>query len=204
MGGAMFGFGMSAKDRWILDQTELMLVPLSAASGQPAKPLAKRIFDEAKADAVSRYGENAYSESNGDRLVQNETLLAKRTAAGLTVDDVRSYWNTPVLLSMIQLKVLELTDFVLINAAEQAGTDIVAFARARRKVEPRYGDPEKWNAGLPANQGFSMDDADIYPEFQVRVGKWLAAIPEAKKASLLSQYTSFNAMVRGLVSQRAL
>ena len=195
----MFGSGMSAKDKWILQQTEQMLAALAVASGEPLKPLAKQIFDEVKNDAVARYGDSMYSESNGDRLVQNQALLAKRTAAGLTVDDVRNYWNMPVLLSLVRLKVLELTDFVVTEVAEKSGKDIVSFARERRKKEPMYGDPEKWNAAAPANQGFSMEDADIYPEFLMRVGRWQEKNSAEAQAALLSGYSSFNAMVRALV-----
>lgn len=198
----MFGIGMSPKDKWILEQTEQMLGPLAAASGEALKPLARKLFDEVKADAVARYGDNAYSESNGDRIVQNKPVLDKRLAAGLTVDDVRNYWNMPVLLSLVRLKVLELTDFVIIDAAQNAGKDVVAVARERRRKEPRYGDPEKWDANLPANQGFGVEDADIYPEFGVRVGKWQAATPQAEQTALVGQYTSFNAMVRALVRDR--
>lgn len=200
----MFGLGMSPKDKWILQQTEQMLGPLAAASGEAVKPLAKKLFEEVKADAVARYGDNAYSEINGDRIVQNKPVLEKRLAAGLTVDDVRGYWNMPVLLSLVRLKVLELTDFVIIDAAQNAGKDIVAVAKERRRREPRYGDPEKWEASRPANQGFGLEDADIYPEFNARVAKWQAATPEAEQSALLSKHTSFNAMVRALVQDRKL
>jgi hypothetical protein len=197
----MFGLGMSAKDKWILEQTAQMVAALAAGTGEPSKALARRIFDETKAEAAARYGDNMYSESNGDRLVQNQAVLAKRTAAGLTVDDVRNYWNTPVLLALIQLKVLELTDFAIIHTAEKAGKGSVSVARERRKTEPRYGDPEKWSAAAPANQNFSMEDADIYPEFMMRVGRWQEKTPRTAQAALLSQHSSFNAMVRALVRQ---
>ncbi len=157
----MFGFGMSPKDKWILEQTELMLASVALLTGDNMKPLARKIFEEMKAEAVAQYGENIYSESYGDRLVANESLLATRLSAGLTVDDVRNYWNMPVLLGQIQTKVLDLINFIIIDAARQSGKDIVSVGRDRRKREPRYGDPEAWNAALPANQGFTSEDADI-------------------------------------------
>jgi hypothetical protein len=195
----MFGFGMSAKDKWILEQAEQMLAPLALLTGEDVKPLAKKLFDEVKADAVQRYGENAYAETNGDRIIQNKAVLDKRLAAGLTVEDVRNYWNTPVLLSLMHLKVLELTDFIVIEMAEKSGKDIVEVAKERRRKEPRYGDPEKWDATKPANQGFSAEDADIYSEFQLRVRKWQAATSAEAQASCVSKFSSFNAMIRDLV-----
>lgn len=197
--GAMFG--MSTKDSWLLKQTEIMLAPLGLLTGHDVKPMARQIFDELKADGLKRYGDNIYSESYGDRMVANQPALAKRMATGLTIDDVRNYWNQPVLLGLLQAKVLEVGDFLVIDVARRSGKDIVAVARDRRKREPRYGNPEAWNPSLPANQGFTTDDADIYPEFVVRVGQWQAKVSAEEQATVLAKYTSSNAMVRALIRQ---
>lgn len=53
-------FGMSSKDKWLLEQTESMLVPLGLLTGDNVKPLACQIFDEIKTDDVKRYGDNIY------------------------------------------------------------------------------------------------------------------------------------------------
>jgi len=192
---------MSSKDQWLLQQTETMLAPLQLLTGEDVKPLARQLFDEMKADGLKRYGDNIYSESYGDRIVTNQAVLAKRLAAGLTADDVRNHWNQPVLLGLLQAKVREVVDFIVIDIASQSGKDIVAVARDRRKREPKYGDPEAWNANLPANQGFSQQDADIYPEFAIRVGRWQANTSAQQLTTMLSKHTSFNAMVRALVQQ---
>jgi hypothetical protein len=178
-----------------------MLAPLGLLTGDDVKPLARQIFDEMKADGVKRYGDNIYSESYGDRIVTNQAVLTKRLSAGLTIDDVRNYWNMPVLLGLLQAKAREFVEFIVIDIARQSGKDIVAVAHDRKKREPRYGDPEVWNPSLPANQGFTMEDADIYPEFGMRVGKWQARTSADELDAMLPKYTSFNAMVRALVHE---
>ncbi|MBI3373530.1 MAG: hypothetical protein HY017_17530 [Betaproteobacteria bacterium] len=193
--------GMSSKDKWLLEQTELVLAPLAPLIGTNVKPIARQFFEEMKADGIASYGDNIYSESYGDRIVTNQVVLAKRLAAGLTTDDVRNYWNKPVLLTLLHTKVRDFSEFCFIDVARQSGKDIVAVARDQRKRYPKYGDPEAWNPTLPANQGFTAEDADIYPEFILRVGQWQAQTAADEQAALLSQYTSFNAMIRALVNQ---
>lgn len=197
----MFGFGMSPKDRWTLEQTEILLTPVAILSGENVKTLAKKIFDETKKEGLARYGEKLYSESNGDRLLNNEAVLGKRLAAGLIANDVRNYWNMPVLMGLIRAKILELSEFIVLDVARQAGKDLLSVARDQRKRYPQYGDPDAWNADLPVNRGFTTQDDNMYPEFTIRVGRWQEKTSADEQAALLSQYTSFNSMVRALVLQ---
>src|SRR5882724_8328968 len=48
---------MLSKDKWCLEQTELMLAPLALLGQGDVKPLARKIFDEMKAEAVKIYGD---------------------------------------------------------------------------------------------------------------------------------------------------
>lgn len=197
----MFGFGMSAKDKWHLEQTEEMLAPLAAVAGAEVKPLARQLFDDTKAEVTKQYGDNMYLETFGDQFVKKEAFITKRLAAGLTVDDVRQHRNQTLFLQMLHAKVLEMTAFVAIDAARQQGKDILEVARQRRRTGPQYGEPEAWDASLPVNSVFTEADADIYIEFLARVGRWQEKTPPAAQTDLLSKYTSFNAMVRDLVGQ---
>ena len=52
----MFGFGMSAKDKWHLAQTEIMLTPFAIIMGRDVKPLACELFDKVKAEALQKHG----------------------------------------------------------------------------------------------------------------------------------------------------
>jgi hypothetical protein len=46
-------------------------------------------------------------------------LVEKRVAAGLTVDDIRNYWNQTPLMLEIQTKFLEMADYMALNVAQQ-------------------------------------------------------------------------------------
>jgi hypothetical protein len=194
-------FGMTAKDKWHLEQTEVLLTPFAIMTGEEVVPLARQIFDEVKAESAQKYGDNIYAETLGNQLVTKEPFLGKRLAAGLTMEDVRNYWNTTPLMQRIRNRVMELTDLIAINITEQQGKDVVEMVRNTRKNSPRYGEPEAWNPSLPVNQGFTKNDADIYIEFLVRVGRWQDKTSKSEQETMLSKHTSFNAMVRDLVRQ---
>ena len=138
-------WGMSAKDKWHLEQTEVLLTPLAIMTDEDVKPLARQIFDEVKAESAKKYGDNIYAETFGNQLVTNEPFMGKRLAAGLTVEDVRNYWNITPLMQRIRNRVIELTDLIEIDVTEQQGKDVVEMVRNRRKRSPRYGEPEAWN-----------------------------------------------------------
>lgn len=197
----MFGFGMSAKDKWHLAQTEIMLTPLAIMTGMDVKSQARQLFDKVKAGAIQKYGNNIYSESFGDEVITNEPFLAKRLAAGLTKDDVRNHWNQPMLMQLLQLEVLEMTAFIALHVAHAKGEDLQEVARNRRRTNPEWGEPDAWDSTLPVNECFTKDDADIFMEFFLRVGRWREKTPQSEQNEMLSKYTSFNAMIRDLVRQ---
>jgi hypothetical protein len=197
----MFGFGMSAKDKWHLEQTEVLLTPLAIVMGEDVKSLARKIFDKVKAEAIQKHGNNIYSESLGDQLIAKEPFIAKRLAAGLTKDDVRNHWNQPMLMQLLQSQVQEMTSFIGLLVADRQGKDLQEVARNRRRRNPEWGDPDLWDATLPVNECFTKDDANIFFEFSFRVGSWQEKTPESVQNEMLSKYTSFNAMIRDLVRQ---
>ncbi len=197
----MFGFGMSEKDKWHLAQTEILLTPLATMMETDVKPLARQLFDKVKAEAVQKHGNNIYSESLGDQVITKEPFLAKRLAAGLTKDDVRSHWNQPMLMQLLQAQVLEMTALIALDVAHHQGKDLQEVARDRRRTNPEWGDPDAWNSTLPVNECFIKDDADIFMEFFFRVGRWREKTPQSEQNKMLSKYTSFNAMIRDLVRQ---
>lgn len=204
----MFGFGMSSRDKWHLSQVEMMITPIALSSGQDVKTLARQFFDSTKEEAVKRMGENAYIENYGEKIITNKKeLVEKRVAAGLTVDDIRNYWNQTPLMLEIQTKFLEMADFMALNVAQQLGKsdqELQAIVAGWRKTQPRWGDPEQWNPALPVNNGFSSVDADLYIEFYLRVNRWREKTPESTQNSLLKNFTSYNAMLRELVKDKQL
>jgi len=199
----MFGFGLSPKDKWVLNQVETMVLPLATLIGQDAKALARKLFDQTKTELSAQYGDGIYAEDLGNKLIASKKdLVTKRLAAGLTAEDIREYWNQPLLMQALQTKFLQVGDYVLLEAAMNQGKSkeqIDDMVRGWRKTKPRWGDPDHWDPALPVNQGFTAEDADVYAEFIVREGRWREKTPPAEQQALLAQHTSYNAMMRALV-----
>lgn len=199
----MFGFGMSAKDKWHLGQVEVLLTPIAKLMGRDVKPLARQLFDVTKAEVAAQYGEATYAENLGDKIIATKKdFVEKRLAAGLSLDDIRCHWNQSLLMQALQNKHLEIADLMALEMARQTGKNMDELAnimRSLRKKNPRWGDPEQWNPMLPANEGFILEDADIYIEFFARVGRWWEKTSEAEQSALLSKFSSYNAMLRDLI-----
>ena len=198
----MSGIRNPTNDQAMLAQTEKMLAAFAHA-GVDVGPIARKIFDEAKAEALDRIGEDIYATTFGDRMIANDAFMAPRLAAGLTVEDVQDYWNRPLLLGLIEFKVREFMDFLAVDIAQQQGESLVEAARERRMSGPIYGVPSKWDPNLPTNKGLTTEDADLYPEFAARVGRWQERFTPEDQMALAANYSSFNAMVRSLVRQGA-
>lgn len=209
----MFGFGMSAKDKWYVNQVEIMMTPLAQLMGQDVKHMAREIFDATKTELSAIHGEGIYTENLGDNLIATKKdLVEKRLVAGLTLDDIRSYWNQPLLMTALQNKFLELSDFVAMNmyiaqhtgksAAQLSDEEMTNILRKRRKSVLRWGDPEQWNPALPINEGLTLEDSDIYIEFMPRVGRWRQVITEAEQDAIASKFSSYNAMVRDRIVKK--
>lgn len=199
----MFGFGMSQRDKWHLSQAEILFTPVAKMMGQDGKAQARQLFDAVKAEVVKHMGENAYAENMGDRLIANKkNEVDKRLAAGLTIDDIRGYWNQTPLMLNLQNKLLEMSDFMELDIARQMGKsmdDMQAVAAGWRKIKPRWGDPEQWNPAFPVNKGFTQEDADLYIEFYLRVSRWQEKTPESEQNAMLENFSSYNAMLRDLI-----
>jgi hypothetical protein len=195
----MFGSRKSSKDEEILQNIEYMLGAYSAL-GLDAKSIAKKLFIEAK-DELKKKGmaNTMYDDTFGERMIANDAFMKPRLAAGLTFEDIRRFWNRPQILVLVGLKVRELADFLTANVAHKQGENLTDVAREMRRRSARYGDPTSWEQKHPANEGFTSDDADIFPEFVMRVGPWLQNTPVSEQESLVGLHTSFNALVRDLV-----
>ena len=206
----LFGGGnkIASKDKWHLEQLEMMLAPLARQIGQDVKAMARQFFDETKVEVVKQMGDNAYAENIGDQMISNQKakeMIDIRLAAGLTLDDFRAYWNQTPLMHNLQHKVLEMGDFIELNVAEQMGKsmdDLQAIAVDWRKSKPRWGDPEQWNPNLPVNEGFTSEDADLHIEFYIRVRKWMEKTSEFQQKLLLENFNSYNAMLRDLIRKK--
>ncbi|MGH7870219.1 MAG: hypothetical protein ACREP9_21900 [Candidatus Dormibacteraceae bacterium] len=139
----MLDFGKSSKDQELLTLTEEMLGAY-AALGMDVKSIARKLFDDAKVSATQRYGNGIYADDFGDRAIANATFMAPRLAAGLTADDVRAYWNRPMLVGFLELKVREFTDWVTLDMARQQGRDLFT-----RLIPVNQGPTRPWGCGCP-------------------------------------------------------
>lgn len=204
----MFGFGMSSRDKWHLNQAEILMSPIAKLMEQDEKVLARQLFDVTKDEVVKHMGENAYAENLGDKIVATKKeVVEKRQAAGLSTEDIRSHWNMTPLMQNLQSKMMEMSDFMTLNMAQQMGKntdELQAIAAGWRKTQPRWGDPEQWNPETPVNKGFSTKDADIYIEFYKRVNRWRAETSETAQKALLENFNSYNAMLRDLISKKVI
>lgn len=197
----MFGFrSISSEDQAILAHAEKMLEGLLEIGGD-LKQTARKLFDEAKAEAQVKFGDKIYTANFGELAVSNTAFMAPRLAAGLTEDDVRRYWNRPMLFGLLEMKVWEFTDFIVIDVARQQGLDMRAVAHDRRRKTPSFGNPEKWDAKAGADLGLTAADAELYPEFAARIDRWRELTPEQDQQARAAGYSTFNAMVRDLVSK---
>ena len=191
------------QDQALLKQMEKMLAAFAIA-GVEVVTIAEKIFDEAKAEAESGFGADIYDRSFGDRMIAKADFMAPRLAAGLAIEDVQDYWNRPLLLGLIEFKVREFIAFLVIDMAQMQGDSLMDAEQERRMSEPSYGVPSKWDPDALLNKGLTTEDADLYPEFFVRVERWRERMPADDQLALASLYSSFNAMVRSLVRQGAL
>lgn len=210
----LFGGGnkTASKDAWHLEQLEIMLAPVAKQIGQDVKAMAKDFFNRVKIEIVNQMGDKAYLENIGDQMIgqmsanpKAKEMVDKRLSAGLTMDDIRGYWNMTPLMHNLQNKMLEMSDFMELHMAQQMGKkeeDFQAIAVNWRKTKPRWGDPEQWNPNLPVNKGFTADDADIYIEFYLRVKRWMEKTPVTQQTILLEGFNSYNAMLRDLIAKK--
>ena len=165
------GNKMASKDQWHLEQLEKMLAPVAAQVGQDVKAMSKQFFDATKAEILQQMGDKAYLDNIGDQMIgqmsanpKAKEMVEKRLAAGLTLEDIKGYWNMTPLMHNLQNKVLEMGEFMELNIAQQMGKsmdEMQAIAVNWRKTKPRWGDPEQWNPNLPVNKGFASEDADL-------------------------------------------
>lgn len=188
------------KDQWFIHETEILLTPLAHAID--IKAMAADIVRSTKEELAAVKNIDLYSEHIGDRLVATPSeMLSKRLAAGLTREDIRLYWNQPPLMQRIQTRVQDFVLLMIIKKAEESRLDVTDVLRTRRKTTLWLGDPDTWDPSKPINYGFTEKDADIYPEFTMRIGIWTNAVQVADRTRLLAQQTSFNAMIRNQINQ---
>lgn len=198
----MFGFGRSANEKAVINHVALQFEALKLPSDE-AIQVATQIVDEVLTDFRNR-GIDPYKVIQGDEQIKREQFVSPRIAAGLTLEDIRLYWNRPLILSFCEMKMREMFEFIVINIAEQRGEDLARAAIKYKKTFPRYGDPARWNPNDKYNAELRDVDADIYPEFSIRIDAWHKKTSDSILNDLISKHGTFNAAIRQLIASHLL
>lgn len=194
----MFGFGQSSKEKAIIK----LLEPMFIEHGLPpadAEQYAAAILRQVKRDAPP--GFDLYMKDRGTKFVRDQNYMAPRLEAGLTNNDVETFWNRPVVAVLSEIKARDTINAMALNKALQQGEDITSFARRYRRTTVFFGEPADWDSSAPFNKGFSECDAGIYVEFANRVKSWQMKTPDSEINRLVSEYGTLNALIRQLVSK---
>lgn len=144
-------------------------------------------------------------EGQGDKYAEEAAYMTPRSAVGLTKDDVRTFWNRPLIVVFCDLKLPERIVKLTINRAEAAGQDLEGIKKVlddHKRDTPRYGAPQP---PLPNVQKFNRpEDTFIYPEFVPRVNAWWSKTSAPDRQKLIAHHGTMNAAIRHLVAQRML
>lgn len=198
----MFGFGVSKLDKEILETAEAMLSTYSNA-GFDIRSLVKSALNEVKSEIERTKGRHAiYFESAGDFLVNQGDFITPRLNDGLTKEDVRLHWNRSFVIPIFERKIDEMANMFVFEISRRRGLgegEIIEVLREVRRQQVVYGMPDAFDENIPIYQGFSSVDADIFPEFRMRIFKWTNKIPESRQNDIRKNFTSYNAMIRHLV-----
>jgi len=198
----MFGFGRSAQEKAVVNLFTLQLAALGVPEAEATRN-ATKLVDEVLSDIRPR-GIDPFDTSKGTELSRSEQFVAPRLAAGLTLEDIKAHWNRPLLVIFCEMKMREMVNFIVVDMARLQGKDLVAAGTHYKKTFLRYGDPARWNPSEKFNEGLREVDADIYPEFASRVDAWSSRTPSTQVEPLIEKHGTLNAVVRYLVSTKAL
>ena len=164
----MLGFGRPAIEKAVISRFEPTFLALGFSPEQ-AKQSATSLFDEVKKELLADSPAlDLYKKTQGSVCASDANYMAPRLKAGLTIEDVRSFWNRTYIVVMCELKLRDMLAFMAADMARQQGQDIGAAIEKYKRTTARYGDPAKWDSQSPSNNGLRDCDAPIYLEFADR------------------------------------
>ena len=198
----MFGFGRSANELAVIKLFEPTFIAIGNTP-DVAKKSATDIFDYTKKEMLSRApSQNIYRTNQGSIYSKDISYMQPRLEAGLSHQDIESFWNRPVIVILCEMKIREMLNFMSIDVARQQGHDIKAIELDYKTNTPIYGNPQKQDSTKSSVDILRPQDADLYIEFANRIEALRSKMSDSDIESLISQHGTFNAMVRHLVSNR--
>ena len=198
----MFGFRRAAKETAVINAITLQFEQIGV-TGREAIDAATKIVDDVL-QAIRPHGIDPFKTTQGNDNVAREQYVAPRLATGLRLDDIRDFWNRPLLLILAETKMREMFNFLIVHVADQQGRDLVQAGNEYKKNFPRFGNPTQWNPNDKYNEGLREIDADIFPEFAMRIEAWRSKTSDTEVEKLIASHGTLNAVVRHLVSTGAL
>jgi len=132
----------------------------------------------------------------GDMKIKEKGAFEKKSKVGLSREDFLKFWNRPWVWIAVEQELGTLVRFsTYINICKKEGLSATKALNEVRKIFIYYGDPEN---SPPDYQG---QDADIYPEFQIRYEKWRIQNTLIEEQKMMMKYSTCNAMVRNLIDE---
>ena len=198
----MFGFGRPSTEKAAINSFALQLEQIGLPSSTSIE-FATNLVDEVLG-ALRPRGVDPFKTTQGDEYALREDYTTPRLAAGLTIDEIKMHWNRPILIVLVEVKMREMFNFVMIDVARQQGKDLIEAGNNYKRTFPRYGNPANWDPTDKFNIGLEEKDADIYSEFATRVDAWNRRTQESEKLELIERYGTLNAAIRSLVQAEKL
>jgi hypothetical protein len=192
----MFGFFKTTldKDTIRLFSEEFRLIGFPA---DQATAYATALVDEVKKELKSRKYDLGFS-NQGDLYASNDSFLAPRIAAGLTAEDIRIFWNRPLLVVFCDMKIQEKLMICEAEKAAATGHDFKSAINVWARNSVRYGTPAPRSGTLEtANR---PQDTMIYPEFSKRVNEWFSRTSPEERSGLVTKFGTMNAVVRQMIA----
>ena len=142
----MFGFGRPTNEKAVIGLFEPTFLALGFSPAQ-AKQSATSLFDDVKKELLADSPAlDLYKTTQGSVFASDVNYMAPRLKAGLTTQDVQSFWNRPFIVVMCETKLRAMFAFTAVDVARQQGQDIGAAIERYNRTTARYGNPAKSNS----------------------------------------------------------
>ncbi len=197
---------LSSKEVQCLEQARALLYTLSPAEDALGRRTREKhitdLFFQTRAIVEVRYGDEVCRTNYGDELSADAKFLKSRLADGLSIEDIRSYWNQPLLMALLipEIHLLAKTLYKeSLSKDQKIGT--IDAERMFRKSNVFYGNPVQDVKQTLKIRGYAENDAALFIEFYTRINQWQLTLDPLSKPKVFSHSeASLNAVIRNLIA----